>query len=447
MFVFGLQSFTNEGINREIDDVTVTTCNILQYSIKEKWYLGVTSVECNEPCNFNLGVKFYSQSLPSSLKETAFSLCEELELIARDSSNDEGQQAIAAGAQFLGETEHPDEIINRGMERSILPRVPLPQRDWENPIPEHTPGFLQMAFPFIFRSGDADPYQLRPVDIKAPKTTWENKYLAWVAQIPEAQNRPDFQFYLNGRAQRISSRKQVTVALVNAGINRENLPTREEIIQCPEKLKDIASKALSYKPLIEDSDSFWLEERHNLKSCCRYMEDPPKERGMIPMNLSLFQTRATSYNHHPAIHSLFPKCIEYKEKGSESYFKYRLASVHENPIIIQWMHAFMAELDTKIASPNIHGSTVTWYRHEWGANANPHFHRLIMIGDLNEKLNEWVNALRDHFKLILVQYQTIFGGLHSHAGTIALSSILCKLKSIENGHPPLKNPSLQAVLN
>ncbi|KAF0306812.1 hypothetical protein FJT64_021761 [Amphibalanus amphitrite] len=35
------------------------------------------------------------------------------------------------------------------------------ESDRENPLPESTPGYMQMAFPEVFRSGDADPYQDR----------------------------------------------------------------------------------------------------------------------------------------------------------------------------------------------------------------------------------------------------------------------------------------------
>ena len=89
--------------------------------------------------------------------------------------------------RFDGETEHPDVLIQEGLQRSALHRVPLPQPNYETPIPENTPGFFAKAFPHIFLSGDADPYQPRPVDIKKPKSSWEEKYLSWMVAQPEAQ--------------------------------------------------------------------------------------------------------------------------------------------------------------------------------------------------------------------------------------------------------------------
>ena len=89
----------------------------------------------------------------------------------------------------------------------------MPQPRWENPLPEHTPGFLQMAFSFVFRSGDADPYQQRPRDIKQPKSSWEERLMGVIAAQPEAQEYHALQFWLLGRAQRITSQKQVVIAI------------------------------------------------------------------------------------------------------------------------------------------------------------------------------------------------------------------------------------------
>ena len=126
-----------------------------------------------------------SSNLLDNLKELLYSFCEELALNSRDFSNDEGQHsAVATGAIFEGETEHPSVLIREGIQRSVLPRMPLPEPVWNNPIPEHIPGYLQMAFPFFFRSADADPYQDRPLDIKQPKSSWEPNFLSYLAKLP-----------------------------------------------------------------------------------------------------------------------------------------------------------------------------------------------------------------------------------------------------------------------
>ena len=166
-------------------------------------------------------------NFPTNLKDMIFNCCEELELLAREYSNDEGQQsAVATGPTMEVETAHPDYLIKRGLQQSVLKHVPMPQPTWESPLPEHTPGLLQKGFPFVFRSGDADPWEERPRDIKYPKTSWETRYMEWVSKLPEAQDCIEIQFYLNGRAQRIASRKQVQIAIKNTGINRDDLPTK-----------------------------------------------------------------------------------------------------------------------------------------------------------------------------------------------------------------------------
>ena len=108
--------------------------------------------------------------------------------------------------------------------------MPLPQPIWENPLPEHTPGLLQKAFPFVFKSGDGDPHQERPRDIKQPKTTWEANYIEWVARLPEAHRCPALQFYIHNRATRIANRKNVQIAVMRNDISREDLPTKDELM-------------------------------------------------------------------------------------------------------------------------------------------------------------------------------------------------------------------------
>ena len=69
--------------------------------------------------------------MPESLKELLFKLGEELELISRDYSNDEGQGSSVAAEVGIGlPTEHADVLIREGIRQSVLHRVPMPQPDW-----------------------------------------------------------------------------------------------------------------------------------------------------------------------------------------------------------------------------------------------------------------------------------------------------------------------------
>ena len=173
-----------------------------------------------------------------------------------------------------------------------MKRVPFPSPNWDNPLPEHTPGYFQKSFPFIFLSGDADPYQDRPRSIKKPKYKWEQNYLEWIAKQPEAQECPQLQFCLYGRSQRIASRQQVSIALTNAGINRENLPRKEDLLNNPEMRQDFASSVLSLSSEMKDSDAFWRRECQEWIGSLRYLGDPPVYRERIPMDPTMFRARA-----------------------------------------------------------------------------------------------------------------------------------------------------------
>ena len=59
--------------------------------------------------------------------------------------------------------------------------------------------------------------------------------MEWIAKQHDAHTSNAIQFWINGRAQKIASTKQVTIAIKNTGINRENLPTKEELLLHPEK--------------------------------------------------------------------------------------------------------------------------------------------------------------------------------------------------------------------
>ena len=270
---------------------------------------------------------------------------------------------MATGVRAEIETEHPDHLIQQGLQQSVLHRVAMPQPRWENPLPEHTPGFLQMAFSFVFRSGDADPYQQRPRDIKQPKSSWEERWLEGIAKTSKAQKCHALQFWLLGRAQRIASQKQVVIAIKNTGIDRDSLPTKEDLIHNPNKRQELASKALSMKAVAKDTPPYWFSERQNVIGAFRYLADPPSYRDQIPMELSLFTTRAVSYNHHLAIHSLYPDAEEMKAKSTDHYSKSRLANVLKIPLYVQWVGSFIAELAATIAAPILQGTSIQWYRH------------------------------------------------------------------------------------
>lgn len=159
--------------------------------------------------------------------------------------------------------------------------------------------------------------------------------MEWIAKQPDAQECPQLQFLLHGRSQRIASTKQVNVSIRNTGINRDNLPTKEQLLNDPEKRQDLASNILSMSSEIKDSNAFWRRESQRWIGGLRYLADPPEYRERIPIMSTLFQTRAMPYNQCPAAHVLYRNAEEIKNnKSSEDYFKLRLQNVLQNPIII-----------------------------------------------------------------------------------------------------------------
>ena len=140
---------------------------------------------------------------------------------------------------------------------------------------------------------------------------------------------------------------------------------------------------------MKDSDEMWREECHTLIGSMRYFEDPPSYRCATPKSACLFCTRACAYNHHPAIHSLFPNAELMKQRSVEDNWKFRLTNTLSRPGIIQWVAHFMAELDVTVAAPKLYRSIIHWMRSEWGPNCNPHWHRLLWSEYFSALFNDW----------------------------------------------------------
>ena len=205
----------NTSNENTVETITVTTSNVVDFCMGMHWFHG-------EDMPLNVGTNTAGDLSESDGRSyVLYHSCEELELLSREYSNDEGgDSSVATGPQTDIDTEHPDYLIQQGLAHSALHRMPLRQPDWENPLPENTPGLLQKAFPFVFKSGDGDPYQERPRDIKQPRTTWEGHYMEWVAKLPEAQSCTALQFWIHNRASRKASRDNVQIAPLRSGLDK-----------------------------------------------------------------------------------------------------------------------------------------------------------------------------------------------------------------------------------
>ena len=117
----------------------------------------------------------------------------------------------------------------------MLPREFYRRVDWENPIAEHESVLLQKAYIDVFETGDMDPEQDRPRDIREPKTTWLGHYIDHVAMLKKARNCLPLHFWLYNRKIRIASRENVQIAMMCSGVDKSDLPTKEDLIRDKQK--------------------------------------------------------------------------------------------------------------------------------------------------------------------------------------------------------------------
>ena len=269
----------------------------------------------------------------------------------------------------------------------------MPRPDKNHPLPECTPGLMQMAFPDVFRSGDADPYQCRPVSIRQPKTVWRQNYLHWVSRQPEAEGNVELQFVANNQLSRDRSGLEAKLAL-RIGEFPNGLPTKEELQNDPELCQRLANNLLCFQSKIEDSDAFWRAKKHDMIGVIRDIEDPPSWRhDDTPLDVMLWQTRAVAYNHHPAIHRLCDNAAKSETLPDDLYLNARFANTLRHPGIVSWVSIFIGELDTLALARVRYAATHHIMRAEWGANGNPHVHRHIISEPFSRFLVELKNKL------------------------------------------------------
>ena len=234
------------------ENATISIVNIVDFAIKMKWFYGHSENNAGNPVTID------DIGSSSNRDFIIFHCCEELELLSRDYSNDEGgDSSMAAGPQGDTGTENPDFLIQKGLAKSALHRVPLPSVCWNNPLPENTPGLLQKAFPHVCKSGDGDPYQDRPRCIREPASTWMKHYFEWFAKQPAAQKDPRCQFYIHNRDSRNEVRETTKLAIRHCGLDMENLPTNEELLKDATKRAEIEKKITSMSSKVRDSDGYW----------------------------------------------------------------------------------------------------------------------------------------------------------------------------------------------
>ena len=229
---------------------------VVDYCVSTDWFLGKNS-SVPEDTEEQSDTTENDISSLNNKDYILYHCCEELELLSREFSNDEGGDgSVAVGPETIIETEHPDYLMEKGLAQSALRAMPLPKPDWDNPLPEHTPGRLQKAFIDVFPSGDGDPYQQRPRSIMEPKSSWEPRYMEWVAKQPKAHTNVALNFWIHNRKMRISCRKNVQIALMRNNIDKADYPTKDKLMRDKEARENFESKILCMTGYVPDSDPY-----------------------------------------------------------------------------------------------------------------------------------------------------------------------------------------------
>ena len=373
------------------EDIDVTMRHVIDCSIANGWLLSSDAESVGQPVASALS------------RDRLLELCcEELEILSRECGNDEGGAGgVAAGATAAPQSERPDTIREQGIARTALHRIPMPPADRENPLPESMPGYMQMGFPGVFLSGDADPFQERKMSIRQPVTTWNRNLLRWMSRQPEAEGNVEFQFVVRNQLSRDVSGQEARVALLKTDDFPDGLPTKDELMNDPALCERVGRSLLCLQSKLEDSDAFWRVRKQEMIGVVRDLEDPPRWRpNAVPLEVILWQTRAIPYNHHPAIHRLCDDAAVSEALSDERFLNARLANTLRHPGIVSWVAAFMGEMDTLALARARYDASLYMVRSEWGANANPHVHRHIISESFSRFLAELQNSLHAEVALI-----------------------------------------------
>ena len=96
----------------------------MDFSIANDWFHGRNLPVDTDTEDQNSNVTEIDRTALDNRSYILFHCCEELELLSREYSNDEGaDSSVAAGPQTEFDTEHPDVLIQKGLAQSGLHRI------------------------------------------------------------------------------------------------------------------------------------------------------------------------------------------------------------------------------------------------------------------------------------------------------------------------------------
>ena len=402
---------SDENGSDEDDETSVTMRHVVRCAIAKHWMLSLSVDEADDGTRDN----------------RLHQCCEELEILSREYGNDEGgATGVAAGGTAAPESERPEDIRERGLSRTALHRISMPPTDAENPLPECTPAYMQLCFPDVFRSGDGDPYQQRPINIRQPVTTWRQHWLHWMSRQPEAEGNVAFQFVVSNQLTRDCTSRDATLAL-NLTDFPNGLPTKEQLMNDAQLRSSVARSLLVFQKKTEDSDAYWRLQKQEMIGVVRDLEDPPSWRtGEIPLEMFMWQTRAIPYNHHPGIHRLCDGADASEALSDERYLNARFANTLRHPGIVSWMSAFIGEMDTLALAAARYDASFYIVRSEWGANANPHIHRHVLSEKFSQFLYQLQTDLEKDAKQIECEVRRVDPTLEREESRSAIETQICE---------------------
>ena len=161
---------------------------------------------------------------------------EEFSVLASCFTNDEGPNFIH-GSVHPSTTNDPDEIYRSNIQNTALDRRRVVV-DRAKKAPEWSPGYLAMAFIDVFRSGDADFHQPRPIPINQDGGASRLEYLKRLSMFKEVQEHPILTFVINNLLRKHDAMKAATVFLKDVDVTSINIPTKEEILNLIYSIKE-----------------------------------------------------------------------------------------------------------------------------------------------------------------------------------------------------------------
>ena len=325
-------------------------------------------------------------------------IAEELEVLSTEYTNDEGGATVSQGDTTVIVSEDPEEIMRQGLKGTFLNKLHFPGPNRDNPAQEFSPNYFALAFPFIFRSGDACPFQPKPIDIKK-LDNWKIKYLDWMAMQSDVIGNEELVFCIYNIKRRLQSWTNSHIIMSQVKASEKTL-TRQEIENDPCLWRWCASNLLRLRSNIVDSAPYWRQKKHEILGIKQHLEskehwDQDKQFPIIP---HIFSTTSVNYNHCPVIHRIISNKFRNStsDNGNADWMRERLANVLDYPWVISWVGAFMAELDARYYSKDLQQYDYFISRQEYGTvSFNPHQHRISWSKHHSERIYQAENEIKN----------------------------------------------------